>query len=177
MFNNSNFFNNNSSSTSKRNSLPASFPTEVIIKKKSPIVMKKLDINFKKPEEGTFQNNMSSTEIRKQLDGYKPLRTMEEKKILTTLPFFKTWVKYHGPDNKLKIGGVMIKQEYPKYIMLMNLKSKITWSVQLENNTIYIPENMLSKDSSEIDKAKMKNINTKNKLMSLYKSGRLQLKK
>jgi hypothetical protein len=196
MFNNSKYFtkfscDENSNISNKRNSFPSTYTTTQVVNndivdnkkisvaspKKSPLKLQKLDIDFKKPKDGTYQANLTSSDIRRQLEGYKPLRTMEEKKILTTLPFFKTWVKYHGKDNKLKIGGVMIKQEYPKYIMLMNLKSKITWSVQLENNTLYIAENMLSKDSAEIDKTKLKNTNTKNKLFSLYKDGRLQLKK
>jgi len=120
-----------------------------------------------RPLGGTRQENLSKEEIYKLLNGYIPLRTMEEKKALTRLKCFKTWVRYINMDKKLfRFGGILTRVVWPDYIMLMTPKKDIVWSVQLQSSIIYV------KPPKESVKEKEKAI--KDKLYELYKSGQLK---
>lgn len=98
-----------------------------------------VSLNYKKPKQGTKQDNYTKEDIIKQLNGFIPLRTIEEKKILTQLPIFRSWIKYINLDTKqFRVGGFLMKVNYPDYITLVNTRTNISWSVQLNNTIIYI---------------------------------------
>lgn len=134
-----------------------------------------VDTSYRKPARGSVQDNMTKEEIKSKLVGYYPLKSMDEKRILTRLPLYKTWVKYINKDTKqFRSGGLLMKVVYPNYIMLVNTNKNLTWSVQLEDNIIYI------RDPEEI----MENVQTKRqdntikeKLFKMYKNGELQTKR
>lgn len=144
------------------------------------IGMKKMTPGFIKPKEGTYQQNLTKENIIQGLEGYRKLVTIDDKKMLNRVPLFKTWVKYYDTLKKeFRLGGVIIKNEYPVYIMLMNMKTKITWSVQLANNIIFIPEDKILENEVSV-KSIIKNDSGKNKidrqkelLWKLYKNGEL----
>ena len=129
-----------------------------------------IDSNYKKPKEGSKQENMTKEEIREKLDGYKALRTIQDKKILLTLKPFKVWIRYFNTQTKeFRIGGLLkLVDPELRYIILFNINKNLTWSVQLKDNIIFIPNDLESKE-----REKEKEKNTKEKLYELYKKGKL----
>lgn len=117
----------------------------------------------------SVQDSMTTSEIQKRLNGYIRLRDYSQ---LEKLPLFTTWIKYiHSASNKFRTGGFLMKVEYPSYIVLVNPNlGNLTWSVQLNENIIYIPDPELVKKRRE-NKAKQDMI--KEKLYELYQDGRL----
>jgi hypothetical protein len=167
-------------------------------KKKSKSLPKKQNFTsivtstYKKPKEGSVQDNYKKDDIINQLKGFIPLRTMEEKKILTQLPIFKSWIKYINLDTKqFRVGGFLMKVDYPKYITLVNTRTNVSWSVQLNNTIIYIRDprkkeettiDDIDTDSYYTDTYTETTNNTeidmiKNKLYQLYLKGQLTTKK
>ena len=139
---------------------------------------------YKKSKNGSVQDNLTREDIINRLDNYIPLQTMHEKKILTRLPYFKTWTRYFNTKTKqFRIGGLLMKVEYPDYIMLVNTGKKITWSVQLKDNIIYIPEDVDLNDVNQKEKQKekqnekKKENEIKEKLFKMYKNGELSRKR
>jgi hypothetical protein len=129
---------------------------------------------YRKPQSGSRQDNLSREMIIQKLENYIPLKTMQDKKILETLPRFKTWIKYYNTQTKqFRTGGLLSKISYPDYIMLINTKQNLTWSVQLKDNVIYIPD---PKYVEKIQKEKEKEVMIKEKLFNLYKQGKLAQK-
>ena len=99
---------------------------------------------------------------------------MKEKQLLTQLPNFKTWIRYYNTDTKqFRTGGLLMKVSFPDYIMLVNTAKNITWSVQLKNNIIYVPD---PKIATQKEKENDKETAIKEKLFNLYKSGKLTTK-
>jgi hypothetical protein len=144
------------------------------------IAMKKMSPDFVKPKTGTYQKNLTKENIINGLEGYRKLVTIQDKKMLNHIPLFKTWIKYYDTLKKeFRLGGVIIKNAYPVYIMLMNMKTKITWSVQLANNMIFIPEDKILENEVSIkpiikqDSSKNKEDRQKEMLWKLYKNGEL----
>jgi hypothetical protein len=140
--------------------------------------------NYKKPSSGTVQDNMTRNDIKQKLEGYIPLRTMNEKKLLTKLPHFKTWIKYINEDTRqFRTGGLLMKVEYPDYIMLVNTSNNLTWSVQLKNNIIFIRDPRLQVQEKKAilkEKEKVQEVTKeeiKDKLYELYKMGKLRANK
>jgi hypothetical protein len=138
------------------------------------------DSNYKKPKGGTYQDNLSKSEIKKKLIGFKSLKTKEAKKYLLTLTPFKTWIKHYNPTTRqFRTGGLLLKVD-PKlrFIMLVNTANKISWSVQLDDNIIFVPD-PLKKEQEEKDK-KDREINIKkeeiikDKLYKLFITGKLK---
>lgn len=130
---------------------------------------------YKKPNSGTRQDNLSRDDILERLENYIPLKTMKEKQLLTQLPIFKTWVRYYNTTTKqFRTGGLLMKVEYPDYIMLVNTAKKITWSVQLQNNIIYVQDPKIKKQK---EKENEKEIAIKEKLFDMYKNGKLTTRK
>lgn len=90
---------------------------------------------------GSKQENFTINDILKKLVNYIPLKTMNEKEILQQLPIFKTWIRYYNVKTKqFRTGGLLMKVSYPDYITLVNTTNKLSWSVQLKDNIIYIPD-------------------------------------
>lgn len=150
---------------------------------------------YRKSKYGSKQDNMTGYDMVAQLDNYVALKTIKEKKILKKVTPFKTWIRYLNLKNKkFRVGGLLMKVEYPDYIMLVNPKLNLTWSVQLEDNVIYIPDKEYNYiyPLSDVQKAEIKKEKEirekirqkkekeeilKQHLLSLYKKGNLTLKK
>jgi hypothetical protein len=142
--------------------------------------------DYKKPREGSAQDNMTIEEIKEKLKGYIPLRTIDEKKVLKRMPIFKTFVRYvNNKTRQFRIGGNLLKVEYPDYIVLGNLDMQMSWSVQLKDNIIFIRDPRLKRlddeekyqkrqEQREQNKAlKDKEKLIKDKLYTMYKNGDL----
>lgn len=135
-----------------------------------------VNTKYKKPRGGSVQENLSKTEIKTRLVGYKSLKTREAKKYLLTLPLFKTWIKYYNVKTKqFRIGGLLMKVDGDlRYIMLVNTTSNVTWSVQLNDNIIFVPDPDQSEDDNIQREREQERENTKEKLYKLYVEGRLR---
>lgn len=131
-------------------------------------------INYIRPQGGTRQDNLSRDDILKKLENYIPLKTMEEKAVIDRLPRFKTWIRYYNTETKrFRTGGLLARVSYPDYIMLVNTTKNLSWSVQLKDNIIYIPD---PKYVERREEEKEKEFLIKEKLFTLYKQGRLAQK-
>ena len=130
---------------------------------------------YRKPQSGSRQDRFTKQEILKRLENYIPLKTMQDKKVLERLPLFKTWVRYYNTQTKqFRVGGLLMKVVYPDYIMLINTAQNLTWSVQLKDNIIYIPHPKVAEEKRQ--EKKRDNI-IKDKLLEMYKQGKLTTKK
>lgn len=153
-------------------------------------------LNYTRPRKGTKQDNYKKEDIIKQLNGFIPLRTIEEKKILTQLPIFRTWIKYINMETKqFRTGGFLMKVQHPDYITLANPRTKVSWSVQLNNNIIFIRDPRKNEETTEYDTDTYYDTDTftetqtqtqttdneieiiKDKLYKLYLKGQLTTKK
>ena len=57
-------------------------------------------------------------------------------------------IKYYS-DNTLKHGGVLSRNKYPDYLVLINYSKHVTWCVQLTNPTLTLfvkTKEMLAKE-------------------------------
>jgi hypothetical protein len=134
-----------------------------------------MNTGYKKPKSGSKQDNFTKEEILKKLENYIPLKSIQDKKILERLPLFKTWIRYYNTKTKqFRIGGLLMKVVYPDYIMLINTAQNLTWSVQLKDNIIYMPD---PRRFGEIQQKKQKENLIKDKLLDMYKRGQLTTKK
>jgi hypothetical protein len=139
--------------------------------------------NYKKPINGSRQDNFTRDDILKRLENCVPLKSIEDKRILEQLPVFKTWIKYYNTTTRqFRTGGLLMKVMFPDYIMLVNTAQNITWSVQLKDNIIYIPDQTIikqtQKQKQQADrKQAMKEEMIKEKLYDMYKRGKLAAKK
>lgn len=145
--------------------------TTTTVGKRNSNFLKITDSDYKRPKAGTKQDNFTKEDILKKLEGYTPLRTMEEKKILSQLPTFKTWIRYINVHTKqFRTGGLLMKVSYPDYITLLNPGKQLTWSVQIRDNLIYV------KDPKETI-AKNEESELKERLFSMYAKGQLTFKR
>lgn len=153
---------------------------------KSIIYESIVNSNYINPKDGTKQQNMSKEDIKEKLSGF---RTLNEKnyKYLLTLPIFKTWIRYYNPKTKqFRIGGLLMKVDPElRFIMLVNTGLKKSWSVQLKDNIIFVPDpkhenNIIEKENKDIkynkqdDNIKKKEYLIKEKLYKLYLEGKLK---
>jgi hypothetical protein len=133
-----------------------------------------VNVSYKKPPGGSKQDNMTTDDIRDKLKGFVALKSMNDKKILSTLPLFKTWVRYINNETKqFRSGGLLMKVVYPDYIMLVNTRKNLTWSVQLRDNIIFIRD---PEQENERIQEKNKERLVKEKLYDMYLNGQLQKK-
>jgi hypothetical protein len=129
---------------------------------------------YRKPASGSRQDNMTKDDITKKLEGYIPLKTMQEKNLLTQLPLFKTWVRYINKETRqFRAGGLLMKVVYPDYITLVNTAKSLTWSVQLKDNIIFVRD---PKDNLKRNEEKDKEQAIKDKLYQWYQNGELARK-
>lgn len=133
---------------------------------------------YQKPRYGSKQDQLTQRDIREKLVGWKYLPNTDE---LEYLPLFTTWIKYiNKQTGKFRTGGFILRTNLPKYIVLFNPNMNyITWSVQLDENDIYVKDepvqydesaNETEEERSEREKA------IKEKLYQLYLQGRLEKK-
>lgn len=131
-----------------------------------------VDVDYQAPKTGTKQENFTEEQVRASLEGYIPLKTIEDKEVLKTLPLFKTWVKYiNAETGKYRIGGLLMKVVYPTYITLANTAQSVVWSVQLKDNIIFI-RHPLEVERRRIEKEKADAI--KDQLYNMYVNGELK---
>lgn len=77
-----------------------------------------------------------------------------------------TRIKYITNEGLFRTGGIMIKNGFPDYIVLLNPYKKITWSVNLKKNNIFM-EDIRQKQKEKAEK---------DNLHKLYKAGMLRMK-
>lgn len=75
-------------------------------------------------------------------------------------------IKYISDEGLFRTGGILIKNGFPDYIVLLNSYKKLSWSVNLKKNNIFM----------EDIREKQKEKKEKDDLYKLYKQGLLQLK-
>ena len=119
---------------------------------------------FKKPEGGSFQENMKTSDMRDKLKGFVQIKNLSE---FDNLPIRKTWIRYINKKTGLfRVGGLLINNSND-YIILLNTVNNITWSVQKIDNYFWKPIKILDT---------IRETSAKNKLFDLYKNGRLVIK-
>jgi hypothetical protein len=129
-------------------------------------------VYYERPEDGSIQENLSDEQKLGLIKNFIPLRTMKEKEYLLDLPTHRPWVRYYNLRSKqFRLGGLLCKVHFPDYIILMNYRTKVYWSVQLEHNIIYVS----NRDYTKLITPKTQDYIIKNKLLNLYKRGKLQL--
>jgi hypothetical protein len=93
---------------------------------------------FVKTKKG-IQDTMRSREVKKEIEDYYVIKTMNEKRILKKLKLYKNWIKYINTETfKFRFGGLLYKVNYPDYIMLMNPTNRQIWMVRLDKNILFI---------------------------------------
>ena len=148
------------------------------------IKMQDTKTDYKK-ESKKEKRSLTKEEIRDKFGVMKPLKTEEEKSELLNLKVYNVWIRYYNKKTKtFKIGG-LLKYVDPqlRYIILLNTSAKISWSVQLKDNIIFISKNIKNKNIKYKNNSKkpiqiIKNSKEelqKNKLYDLYKQGKLKL--
>jgi|UniRef100_A0A6C0DW75 hypothetical protein len=174
---------------------------KIPIKKSKPVVNRAVTFksivqsNYTKPVYGSKQDNLTLEEIKEKLEGYVSLKSINDKKVLTMLPLFKTWVRYYNVEKKqFRTGGLLMKVAYPEYITLVNTVNNVSWSVQLKDVIIYILHPDIAKQRIEENEEKRKEKSKetqverkiekqnekkkekviKDKLYELYKKGELR---
>lgn len=75
------------------------------------------------------------------------------------------WIKYITGEGKYRSGGVLISNQAPEYFVLKNPRNEITWSVNLDNCSIFM------KDIG----AKRDEMIEKNNLYRLYQAGYVKI--
>ena len=76
-------------------------------------------------------------------------------------------IKYISNEGLFRTGGILIKNGYPDYIVLLNGYKKLTWSVNLRKNNIFM-EDLRVKEKIKKEK---------DNLYKLYEAGLLKVKK
>ena len=110
----------------------------------------------------TTQDYISSdiNEIKKRLVGY--IQIHPENFIDIDIGI---WIKYITHEGKYRSGGVLIVNKAPSYFILKNPKKNITWSVNLDNCTIFMKDIGLKRDE----------MIEKNNLYRLYQAGHIKI--
>ncbi len=75
-------------------------------------------------------------------------------------------IKYISDEGKFRTGGILIKNGFPDYIVCLNGYKKLTWSVNLRKNNIFM----------EDLRVKQKIKKEKDNLYKLYEAGLLKIK-
>lgn len=117
--------------------------------------------NYQRPE-FTEQDYISSNKVlfKDKLKNYIQV----ESKFLNEIPC-NTWIRYITNEGLYRSGGILIKNEAPLYFILKNPYKKITWSVDLKNNYIFMEDIKNKKE----EKLEMKN------LYKLYQEGFIKI--
>jgi hypothetical protein len=168
-------------SSSSQSGSGRSLTKTILLKKKNKSKKKKSNncrslkkSKFKKPVNGSIQENFTKQEIKDRLIDYIPLSLpldTADKKVLLNLKPYKTWIKYYNVEKRqFRVGGLLTKVDPEfRYLMLTNTKFKLCWSVNLKTNVLFIPD-------PEIEKQKEKDQRNCEKLLKLYKDKKLTLK-
>ena len=76
-----------------------------------------------------------------------------------------TWIKYVTHNGLYRTGGVLVKNGSPDYLVLRNNYKKLSWSVDLKKNYIFI-EDIKKKKESKMEK---------DNLYKLYQNGFIKI--
>ena len=77
-------------------------------------------------------------------------------------------IKYIDKKTGLfRVGGILSRVSYPDYIVLKNPYNKLSWSVQLKTNDIYVPD-------PRVKEKKIKEEDKKEQIYELYRRGLLK---
>jgi len=109
------------------------------------------------------QDTLTLNEIKDQLIGYIKLKTIEEKSLINKLPIFRTHIRYINLKlKKYRMGGLLLKSDYPDSITLINTVNNFVWTINLDDVVLYVKENIVTEEIK------------KNKLYKLYQKGELE---
>lgn len=124
--------------------------------------MNRIDQDDYERPEFTEQDYISSnkTLIKEKLKNFIQV----EYKFIKDIPP-KTWIKYISQNGMYRSGGILIKNEFPLYIVLKNPYKKISWSVNLKTNYIFMEDIKTKKE----EKIEMEN------LYKLYQEGFIKI--
>lgn len=75
------------------------------------------------------------------------------------------WIKYINAEGKYRSGGILVCNKAPEYFVLKNPRNEITWSVNLNNCSIFMKD-IGSKRDEMIEK---------NNLYRLYQAGYVKI--
>jgi len=121
------------------------------------------DLKYQKPQEGSKQDNFTKKEINSKLKGYIQIKNRDIIHVKES-----TWIKYIDKKTGLfRVGGILSRVSYPDYIVLKNPYNKLSWSVQLKTNDIYVPD-------PRVKEKKIKEEDKKEQIYELYKRGLLK---
>ena len=120
--------------------------------------------------EVTKQEMISSdiNEIKKNLDGFRLIDNQQLK-----LVNLGSWIKYVSKNGLYRVGGILIVNQAPIYLMLKNPTINKTWSVDLSKNNIYIKANLNLENQYISDKKEIER--EKDILYKLYQQGLLEI--
>ena len=140
-----------------------------------------VDDDYNKPRK-TIQDDLNQQEGRRRsnLEGYLRIPYEECELLMEGIR-----IKYISNEGLFRIGGILIKNMYPEYIVLMNEYRKLTWCVDLRKNHIFMEDieeetsiNTTSSNtntSNKPDKGDLIEKEQKENLFRLYKAGLLSL--
>ena len=119
------------------------------------------DDNYSKKNNSKQElTNENSDEILKILKEY-----INVPKYLCKYLILGAQIKYINNNGEFRYGGILIKNEPPLYIVLLNPYRKITWSVNLDNNNIFMEDVKKKNEKKKI----------KNTLYKLYENNLINL--
>jgi len=127
------------------------------LKEKTSLSSSYISGEYKRPEV-TIQDKISSDPelLQQKLKGFVQIFPEHYKDIECGI-----WIKYLSSENKYRSGGVLKVNKAPKYFILRSPYLKKSWSINLEDNTIFMK-------GSE---AKLDRMVEKNNLFKLYEAG------
>jgi hypothetical protein len=100
---------------------------------------------------GEKYKRYTEEEIREELKDMNGLRDIKN---LLLLKSGKNYIKYINTDlNLLRVGGyLMYVDKNLEYVILMNYRAKLKWSVSLNKHKIFIQDSVVLITEEEIDK-------------------------
>jgi len=119
--------------------------------------------NYVKPEESRQDIiNENKELVIKDLQGYIKVDLEDCSELI-----LGSKIKYITNNGDYRIGGILTKNGFPNYIVLLSPYKKITWSVNLKTNTIFM-EDVRNTKKEKIEK---------DNLYKLYKAGVIEITK
>lgn len=125
--------------------------------------MRITDFNNKYTKKGPTPQDMISSDIKileKKLEGFVQIHEDNYEDLDTGI-----WIKYISNEGKYRSGGVLLNNKYPKYIVLKNPFTNISWCADLSTNIFFM------KQSSLLNTIMIE----KNNLYKLYEAGLVKI--
>ncbi len=124
------------------------------------------------------QDDYTEDDIKELVKGLKILDNIKDMEILKVFQLNKKYIKYFNKSiNKFRIGGMLIRVDYPDTISLRGINSKNVWKIKLENSIIFVDINESDNEKYLLYKEEKKKEKLKDKLYDLYINNKLQIKK